>query len=349
MKKEKISLASDNLSNAHPAVIDALSEANKGSALPYGADIWTAQAVELLQQAFKASPKVLIIPNGTGANVLALKIACKRHESVICTDISHIHSQESGAAESLVGCKLLIVPHQNGKIVPEEILARLHTERAFGKHSTSPHVLSLTQPTEFGTVYTQEELKELSTLCKKENLLLHIDGSRLYNAAAFLNCSLSELAQAASPDLLSLGGTKNGLMCAESLLIFNPSLHEGADHLHKQTLGLISKMRYLSAQYVPFFKNDLWHSLAKHANQKAQEVSALIRATPHLFISYPVETNQIFFSAPASWVPLIQDKIHCYLWDRKKNILRFITSWNTPDEEIRRLKQILEELSHHPI
>ncbi|MCX6990058.1 MAG: aminotransferase class I/II-fold pyridoxal phosphate-dependent enzyme [Chlamydiae bacterium] len=349
MTHEKICLASDNFTPVHPSIMEAISEANSGYAPSYGSDTWTAQAEALIAQSFKASPKVLFMLNGTGANVLALKLACKRHESVICTDIAHLHYQESGAAEAVVGCKLLKVPHHEGKITPEGISKRLKIERAFGKHSTSPRVLSITQPTEVGTVYTLEELKELARLCKQENLLLHMDGSRLYNAAVSLKASLSDIAKAASLDILSLGGTKNGLMFAESLLIFNEALQEGADHLHKQNLGLISKMRYLSAQYIPYFKHQLWKTLAEHANQKAQEIAALIKEIPHLSLSHSVETNQIFFTAPPSWIPHIQEKISCYLWNQEKNEIRFITSWKTTEEEVKQVKSALTQISHHPI
>jgi threonine aldolase len=349
MTQEKICLASDNFTTAHPLVMEALLEANKGYAPSYGSDAWTASAEALIHQAFKAKPKVLIVPSGTGANVLSLLLSCKRHESVICTDIAHINYQESGAAEALVGCKLLTVPHHKGKITPEGILRKLQNERTFGKHSTLPRLLSITQPTEVGTVYTLEELKALSNLCKNENLLLHMDGSRLYNAAVHLDVSLDKIIQAASLDILSLGGTKNGLMLAEALLIFNPSLQEGADHLHKQNLQLISKMRYLPAQYIPFFENNLWHSLAAHANQKAQEIASIIKATPHLSLNYPVETNQVFFTAPTSWIPLIQEKIICYPWDREKSEIRFISSWNTSEQDVAGVKLALAEISRSPI
>jgi threonine aldolase len=339
----KICLASDNFTAACPAIMKAVLEANKEDAPPYGLDSWTAQAEELIHHVFKNKPKVLIVPTGTAANVLAFKLACKRYESIVCTDIAHINYQESGAIESIVGCKLLSIPHQEGKMIPESISNRLKKERLFGKHSTYPRVLSITQPTEIGTVYTLQELKALSKLCKEEGLLFHMDGSRLYNAAVSLKVSLDEIVQAASLDLLSLGGTKNGLLCAESLLIFNPDLQEGADHLHKQNLGLVSKMRYLSAQYIPFFKEDLWHTLAAQANQKAQEIATLM--TPHFSLSYPVETNQIFFTAPASWIPIIQEKILCYLWDEEKSQIRFITSWNTTKKDVEDVKALFNELS----
>jgi threonine aldolase len=347
MPQKKICLASDNWTPAHPLVIKAITEANEGYAPSYGSDAWTEEAGSLIQKAFKSKCKIFIVPTGTGANIFALRLCCRGYESVICTDIAHIQYQESGAAEALVGCKLLTVPNQEGKVTAEEIVKKLKKERAFGKHSTSPRVLSITQPTEIGTVYTLAELKALSKLCKEENLLMHIDGSRLYNAAISLNVSLHEIAEAAKVDILSLGGTKNGLVGAEALVIFNPHLQEGSDHFQKQMLQLLSKMRYLSAQYIPFFKNDLWHTLATQANQKAGEIASIIKSTPGLSLSHLVETNQIFFTAPASWIPLIQEKIFCYPWDAEKNEIRFIASWNTSENDVKEIRSILSEISKH--
>ncbi len=341
MSQEKIWLASDNFAAAHPLIMEAIFDANRGHALPYGSDAWTLEAEQLIQEAFASPCKVLVVPTGTGANVLALKITCQKHESVICTNIAHIHHQESGAAESVVGCKLLLIPHKQGKATPEEVLKKLRAERAFGKHSTSPRVLSITQPTEVGTVYTLEELRELAKLCKEENLLLHMDGSRLYNAIVHLNTSFSEMIQACPLDVLSLGGTKNGLICAESLVIFSPHLQGGSDYLHKQSLQLVSKMRYLSAQYLPFFKEELWRTFATHANQKAQEIASLIEATPQLSLSYPVQTNQLFLTGPSSLISAIQEKIFCYPWNWEKSEIRLITSWNTTEEDIEGVRNCL--------
>ncbi len=346
MNNKKICLASDNFTPVHPRIMEALFEANVGYAPSYGLDPWTAQAEKLILHSFKESKKALFLPNGTGANVLALKLACKRYESVICTDIAHLHYQESGSAEAIVGCKLLTVPHLNGKITIEGVRKKLKTERAFGKHSTSPRVLSITQPTELGTLYSCEELRALSNLCKEEGLLLHMDGSRLYNAAVAMKRTLSDSAGAGSLDLLSLGGTKNGLMGAEALVIFNSELLEGADHLHKQNLGLLSKMRYLSAQFIPFFEENLWEVLAKQANERAQEIAAIVRTIPKLCISYPVETNQIFFTLPSSWIPLLHEKVLCFAWDQEKNEIRFTTSWNTSEEDVKNLHALFNEIAN---
>lgn len=349
MSSKKISLASENWAPAHPLIIKAITEANEGYAPSYGSDAWTEEAQRLIQESFKSDCTVFFVPTGTGANILALRLGCKAHESIICSDIAHIQYQESGAAEAVVGCKLLTVPNKEGKVTPEEVIKKLKKERAFGKHSTSPRLLSITQSTEVGTVYSLEELKALASLCKQEGLLLHMDGSRLYNAAVSLGVSLDEITRAAHVDILSLGGTKNGLMGAEALLIFNPQLEEGSSHLQKQMLQLLSKMRYLSAQYIPFFKDKLWHDLASQANQRAQEIASIVTSTPGLYLSCPVQTNQIFFTAPKSWIAPIQEKASCYLWDAEKNEIRFIASWNTSEDDVLAVKTVLSEMSRHKI
>lgn len=344
MSRQKICLASDNCTSAHPSVIQSVLEANESWAAAYGADPWTQEASHLIQQAFRTDGKVIFVPTGTGANVLALKLICRSYESVIGTDIAHMYLQETGAAEAIVGCKLLAAPHRNGKITPEAVTRILQAERALGKHSTLPRVLSLTQPTEVGTVYTLEELQALSLLCLRENLCLHIDGSRLYNAAVCLGLPLHELFHEVHVDVLSLGGTKNGLMNVEALVVFNPSLQQGCDHLQKQTLQLSSKMRYLSAQYLSLFRNDLWCTLAKQANEKARQIAAVIEAYPSLSLSYPVETNQVFFTAPASWLSQIQEEVFCYLWNSEKNEIRLIASWNTSEQDVKYLAEVFEGL-----
>lgn len=341
---KKVCLASDNWSPAHPLIMEALIAANVGAASAYGGDAWTEQAEAVIQGAFRSPCKVFMVPTGTGANIFGLLLSCLRHESVICTNIAHIHYQESGAPEALIGCKLLTVPHQGGKITPEAIMEKLKSERAFGKHSTFPRVLAITEPTEVGTVYSLAELKTIKKLCTEENLYLHMDGSRLYNAAVSLGAPLHELVTAIGVDTLSLGGTKNGLLFAEALVVFNSELLKGAEHLQKQTLQLLSKMRYLSAQYIPFFTKKLWHTLAQNANLRAQEIASIIKATPGASLSYPVETNQVLFTVPASWIPLLQQAITCMVWDQQINQIRFIASWNTSEQDVRDVKAVFEKL-----
>lgn len=345
MSANKICLGSDNWSGAHETIINAVFSANEGYAAPYGGDTWTAQAVSLIQKAFKTDGKVFLVPTGTGANVLGLMLCCRRHESVICTDISHVHYQESGAFESIVGSKLLVVPHHQGKILPSEILKKLRSERAFGKHSTAPRVLSIAQPTEVGTMYSLDELRALGKLCKDEGLFFHIDGSRLYNAVAAQEIDLASIVSETNVDVLSLGGTKNGLMGAEALVILNPTIVAGSDHLQKQTLQLLSKMRFVAAQFIPYFSNELWRTLALTANRRAQEIASIIEAHPQCTLSYPVHTNQIFFTAPSHLVAQIQEKIWCLLWDQERNEIRFIASWSTTDEDVNAVREIFKTLS----
>ncbi len=337
----KICLASDNYTGAHPDVLQAVLEANQGTAQSYGEDLWTKKAEELIQEVLERKGKVHIVPSGTGANVFALKLACQGPASVICSDISHINTNETGAAEAVVGCKLLLVPHENGKISPDKILKRMKAETMFGKHSTFPAILSITQSTEVGTVYSLKEIKTLSKFCKEHNLLFHMDGSRLYNAAASLDASLYELTQ--DLDLLSLGGTKNGMIQAEALVIFHPELQKNSEYVQKQILLLISKARFQSAQFIPYFEKKLWKSLAEHANKQAKKIAAVVEKSKPLRLSYPVETNQIFFTAPADVISKIQDRIACYVWNEEKGEIRFVTSWLTTDEEVRVVQKILEE------
>lgn len=346
MTKKKICLASDNWAPVHPLIIKAIVDANEGCAPPYGLDPWSEEATEVIQGVFKTKGQVYMVPTGTGANVLALKLCCRRFDSIICTDAAHINFQESGAAESIIGAKLLTIAHQRGKLTPEGVLQKLRREKSFGKHTTNPRVVSITQATEFGTVYSLDELRSLAQLCREEKLLLHMDGSRIYNAAVKLDAQLHEITDAANVDILSLGGTKNGLMGTEALVLFNKILFEGSDNVHKQTLQLLSKTRYLSAQYIPFFTNKLWYNLAKHANEKAQQVAALISTIPGLSLSYDVETNQIFFTAPKEWVAFMQESINFYPWDIDTNELRFITSWYSSDNDIKDLKTILKDISN---
>jgi threonine aldolase len=340
----KIFLASDNTSPAHPAILSYLLQVNEHHAPSYGLDFWTEKSSERIAEIFQRPCKVIFVPTGTGANVLSLKLMLKAHHSVLCSDIAHIAKSETGAAEAIVGCKLLQVKSHHGKITPEDALDTLNDERHSGKHGTLPTTLSITQSTEVGTIYHLEQLKALRNFCKEENLLLHIDACRIYNAAVSCNTDLKQMIDAAEPDIISLGGTKNGLLQAEAVVIFNRALYEGADHLQKQTLQLLSKMRYLSAQYIPFFENDLWKSLAAHANKQALHLATFLQSIPKVKINHPVETNQIFFSVPPSWIPLIQEKIACFVWNKPLNELRFITSWNTSDQEIEAACSVFSKL-----
>jgi threonine aldolase len=342
---KNIFLASDNTSPAHPNIIEYILKANQHHASSYGNDEWTQSASKLLAEVFKKTCKVLFVPTGTGANILSLKLMLKSHTSVICSDIAHIAVNETGAPEAVVGCKLLLIKSHHGKISAEDVLKVLKKERFSGKHATYPKVVSITQPTEVGTLYTLNELQALRELCSKESLFLNIDACRIYNAAAHMHVKLHEIIDAAKPDIISLGGTKNGLAFAEAVVIFNEDLYEGSDYLQKQTLQLLSKMRYLSAQYIPFFKDDLWHHLASHANKKAQEIVSILKSIPQITINHPVETNQIFFSIPPTWIPLIQKTISCYVWDESINEIRFIASWNTSDEDVSTVRSCFENIA----
>lgn len=343
-EQHKISLASDNWSGAHPLIMQAVIDANEGYAKAYGADPWSDKAKELIEHEVGRRCKIFFVPTGTGANVFGLRLCLKPYQSVICSDIAHIHYQEAGAFEAIAQCKLLTIPHDQGKVRCVDVLKKLEKERAFGLHSTSPKVLSIAQPTEVGTVYSLQELASLSALCKENGLLLHVDGSRIYNALVCLEIELKDFIEAASMDVLSLGGTKNGLLGAEALLIFNETLEPGSDYLQKQTLQLLSKMRYTAAQYIPFFNNRLWRSLAENANNKACAIGSIIENLKGCTLSYPVQTNQLFLTVPEAWFSKIQEHIFCLPWDQEKKELRFIASWNTTDQEVSAVRSIMAKL-----
>lgn len=340
-----IFLASDNTSPVHPKILEYILHINQHHAPSYGYDQITESATKLIAELFKKSCKVIFVPTGTGANILSLKLMLSSYHSVICSDIAHITKAETGAPEAVVGCKLLMAKSHHGKISAQEVLKVLQKERFSGKHATYPKALSITQPTEVGTIYTIHELQSLQDLCKKEDLLFHIDACRIYNAAAHLDVELHEIIHAASPDILSLGGTKNGLAFAEAVVIFNPNLYEGSDHLQKQTLQLLSKMRYLSGQFIPFFKDNLWHQLASHANKKALEIASILESLHQVTINHPVETNQIFFSVPPGWILSIKRTITCFVWDEKSHEIRFVTSWHTSDADVQAVRSTFELLA----
>jgi threonine aldolase len=319
----------------------ALQEANQGYASSYGNDHFTQKAKSLIQKEVGRECQVLIVPTGTGANILSLKLALRCHESAVVTEMAHVQTNETGAAEAVVGCKLLTVSSILGKVTPDNVLKRIRSERLNGPHATSPKLLSITQPTEVGTVYTLEEIKALANLCREENLYLHMDGSRLYNAAVSLGVSLSTLTQYV--DILSLGGTKNGLVGAEALVIFNPAFLGPEEYFRKQTLQLTSKMRYLSVQFFPFFEKGLWKQLATNSNKKALEIASILESCPGYRLNYPVDSNQIFFSPPKDKTEMILEHVYCYLWNEEKNEIRFVTSWNTTEEDVLRLRTFLNQ------
>lgn len=327
------SFASDNYSGIAPEIMQAIIEANKEHQPAYGDDIYTQQAKELLRETFGPKTHSYFAFNGTGANCAALKAIIKSHHAILCSDQAHILNQEVGAITNLSGCSLIPINSNNGKITAEAIQDTFKKAMFYSPHSTKPKVVSITQPTELGTIYTLDELKAIAMVCKEHNLLFHMDGCRLSNAAVALNCSLAALTSETGVDALSFGGAKNGLMLGEAIIFFREELQEEFAYIHKQTLQLNSKMRFMSAQFIPYLKDHLWHKYASHANKMCHYLAEQLSILNEVKLAYPVQTNQLFAYVPEHKIKETQAKYPYYIWE-EPNLIRLVTSFDTTYEDV---------------
>lgn len=324
--------ASDNASGAHPAVIAAMHEANAGHAHAYGADRWTERARELIRGEFGPSAEVFFVFNGTGANCTALQAVMRRHNAVICPATAHINTDECGAPERFTGGKLLAVPTPDGKLTPELVEGAI-THVGF-EHASQPAVVSITQSTEYGTVYSQQELAEIAATTRAHGLKLHLDGARLANAAASLKCTLGEAV--AGADIVSFGATKNGAVLAESVVFLDPALAEEFKYVRKQSAQLASKMRYIAAQYIALLEDGLWRRNAENANAMAQLLAERASAIPGVRVTQQVEANEVFAVLPHAVIEPLAAEFDFYTWDERAGEVRWVTSWDTTVEDVER-------------
>ncbi|MFM8320956.1 MAG: threonine aldolase family protein [Chloroflexota bacterium] len=333
------SLASDNYSGAHPQVMQAILDANQGHVTAYGGDPYTRRAEGCFQQLFGTDVQVYFVFSGTAANVLCLKAALRSHQAVICSDVAHIHVDETGAAEAIAGVKLLTVPAVNGKLTVEGM--QRYTQRFGDDHFAQPRLVSITQPTERGTLYTLQEISEIAAFCRRYNLLLHMDGARIANAAAALDLPVRAFTRDLGVDLLSFGGTKNGLLLGEAVVFFNPALALDFQYIRMQTLQLSSKMRFISAQFEALLTGDLWLHSARHANRMAARLAAGLERLPQVTVKYPVQTNAIFATLPLEQAPALQAEFPFYVWDETTGEVRWMASFDTTETEIDRFLALL--------
>jgi len=339
------SLASDNYSPVDPEIFDYLKEINTGHAKAYSNDDYTAQARKVVQKALgRDDAAVHFVLTGTAANVLSIKQCLKSTESVLVAETSHIYVNESGAPEVMAGNKLIPLPVVHGKIDTNSAEKIVSQQMDNIPHGPKPGMLSIAQSTEYGTVYTLDELRTISQFCKKNNLLFHMDLCRVYNATIALNVSLKEIIDAAIPDIVSLGGTKNGLMMAEAVVIFNKNYQEGFAILQKQGMQLYSKMRYLSAQFIPFFEKEIWKRNAKASNEMCHYLYEQIKDLPKIEVTTPVQTNHIFLRIPKEAIAPLQELTFFYVWDLVTSEIRLVTSFDTTKEEIDLFVKKLKEL-----
>jgi threonine aldolase len=336
--------ASDNCSGIHPQIMDAIIEANQGHVKGYGYDVYTKQAEMEFKKLFGDDIDVFFVYSGTGANVLALESCMRSYEAVICSDMAHIHTDEAGAPERFLQAKLITVSSVNAKIKPEQV-KRLLTGRGV-EHHVQPKVISLTQSTEYGSVYSKEELKAFGDFAKSENLYLHVDGARISNAVAALNISARELIRDSGVDVMSFGGTKNGMMMGEAVVFFNKELAKNFLFRRKQGMQLSSKMRFISAQFQAFFKDDLWIKTATHANNMAKELEKGLLSTGKVQVTKPVQVNAVFAIFPEGVSEILQQEFPFYVWDEFINEVRLMCSFDTTQEDIDFfIKRVIELVS----
>jgi threonine aldolase len=324
------SFGSDNHAGTHPEVMRAIVEANTGDVVAYGADPWTERATGELKRLTGAEGEVYLVLNGSGANVLGLGLLLGRHEAVICAETAHINTDECGSAERILGTKLLTVPSADGKITPDLIAERLSGRG--DEHFAQPGVVAVTQSTEFGTCYSLAELRAIKEFCAANQLRVYLDGARLANAAAHLGCPVAEIASCA--DVLSFGGTKNGAMGVEAVVVMHPEDGINARYLRKQHMQLSSKMRFLGAQFNALLTDGLWLRNAAHANAMATRLAAGLARMPGVEVEYPVEADAVFARLDPRHVAELQRDWTFHVWDETTSTVRWMTAFDTEETDV---------------
>jgi threonine aldolase len=338
----KRAFASDNNAGVHPQVIEAIGKANEGHVIAYGDDPYTEGAKKKFRSVFGEKIEVFFVFNGTAANVLGLTAATNSYNSVICAETAHINSDECGAPEKYAGCKILSIHTSDGKLTPELISKHMH---GFGfEHHSQPKVVSITQASEMGTVYQLQEISDLSSYVHANGLLLHMDGARLANASVSLNAKFSEMTRDSGVDILSFGGTKNGLMFGEAIIFFNTSLAENFKYIRKQGMQLASKMRFISAQFNAYLTDDLWKESAMHSNKMAKILGREITSIPQIKITQEIQSNGVFAIVPQQIIPELQKEYFFYMWNEETSEVRWMCSYDTTEEDIQRFVNKIKEL-----
>jgi threonine aldolase len=334
--------ASDNYAGVHPEVLAAIADANTGHAASYGRDPWTERAGAVFRDHFGPDTHAYLVFNGTAANVLAIEAVARSYQAVICVDGAHIQVDECGAPERFTGCKLLPCSTPDGKLRPADITARL---TGIGdEHRVQPRVVSITQATELGTVYSADEIGALAETAHANGLLLHVDGARLANAAVSLDHPFRRFTTDVGVDLVSFGGTKNGLLGAEAVLFLNGLHPDDFPFLRKQGMQLASKMRFLAAQLVALLGTDLWRRNAGHANRMAQLLAQRVAAVSRIALTQPVEANGVFARVPPEHISALQERAFFYVWNPATSEVRWMTAWDTTEDDVERFAAAVREI-----
>jgi threonine aldolase len=339
--KPSRSFASDNNAVVHPEVLEAIRRANEGHVVGYGDDPHTASAVGKFRREFGDDVEVFFVFNGTAANVLSLQALTRPFHAVLCPELSHIYTDECGAPEKFTGCKLVPLSAPDGKLTVETVA---HAYHGVGdQHHVQPRVISITQSTEMGTVYKPSEVEALARFAHERGMFLHVDGARISNAVAAQRLTLRQATRDLGVDVLSLGGTKNGLMGVEAVVFFRPQMAENFCFVRKQAMQLASKMRYMSAQMEALLTNDLWRRNAEHANRMAQLLETEVKKLSQVKIVYPVEANGVFTQIPRAAIEKIQERYFFYVWSEEECVVRWMCSFDTTEEDVLRFVEFVAE------
>ena len=341
LNKPTRSFASDNNAGVHPEVLEAIARANQGHVVAYGDDPFTRSAIAKFEEHFGAGIDVFFTFNGTGANVLGLQALNRPYHAVLCSDYAHIYSDECGAPEKHTGCKLIPLPHQDGKITLESVR---HAYHGIGdQHHVQARIISITQSTEMGTVYRPEEIQALARFAREHEMFLHMDGARIANAAASLGQTLRQATRDLGVDVLSFGGTKNGIMGGEAVVFFDRKLSADFLYLRKQGMQLASKMRFIAAQFEALLTNGLWQRSAEHSNRMARQLEAELRRIPQVRVVWKVDANGVFAQIPRPAVQKIKDRYFFYMWIEEECIVRWMCSFDTTEEDVKEFAKVVAE------
>lgn len=338
---EKRGFASDNNAGIHPDILKEITACNSGHVTGYGSDIYTEQAGKIFKEQLGSQAEPYFVFTGTAANVLGLSEITRSWNSVITASTAHLEGDECGAPEKFIGCKILVVDTPDGKITPG--LIEKHMHGIDFEHHSQPKVISITQSTEMGTVYTVAQISEIAIYAHDRGMLLHMDGARIANAAVALNLPFKAFTTDAGVDVLSFGGTKNGMMYGESICFLKPGLSADFKYIRKQGMQLASKMRFISAQYIAYFRNELWKKCAVDSNSMAKLLADSMANIPKITITQKVESNGVFVIMPDDIAEKMKEHYFFYPWDEKRSEYRLMTSWDTQKEDIEDFVRILKK------
>jgi threonine aldolase len=335
------SFASDNNAGVHPEIIAAIARANEGHVVAYGDDPYTNSAIKRFEEHFGEDIAVFFTFNGTGANVLSLQALTRSFQSVLCSDYAHIYVDECGAPEKHTGCKLIPLPNEGGKITLD--LVRRAYYGIGDQHHSQPRVISITQSTEMGTIYQPEEIRELAQFAHDRGMFLQVDGARIANAALSLGQSLRQATRDLGVDVLSFGGTKNGILGGEAVVFFEPGLSQDFLYLRKQSMQLASKMRFIAVQFEALLTNDLWLRSAEHANRMARLLEKEVGRIPGVRIVWKVEANGVFAQIPRHAIEKIKQQYFFHVWVEEESIVRWMCAFDTTEDDIRQFAEVVAE------